>query len=163
MWDEEGLLFDPGEGTQRQMLFAGVTASRITRICITHFHGDHCLGVPGVLARMSLDRVPHAVDVCYPAQDHEVFTRLRHAALYRDAVGLRERPAETPGPVLRAAAFGVEARPLSHTVPAVGYLLVEADVRRMLPDRLAAVGVVGPDIGRPQREGRLVTAWMTWP
>jgi ribonuclease Z len=43
LWDDEGLLFDPGEGTQRQMLFAGVTASRITRICITHFHGDHCL------------------------------------------------------------------------------------------------------------------------
>ena len=52
LWDDEGLLFDPGEGTQRQMLFAGVTASRITRICITHFHGDHCLGLPGVLARI---------------------------------------------------------------------------------------------------------------
>src|SRR5580693_1177457 len=36
-WDAEGLLFDPGEGTQRQMLFAGVTASQITRICVTHF------------------------------------------------------------------------------------------------------------------------------
>ena len=55
-WDDEGLLFDPGEGTQRQMLFAGVTASQITRICVTHLHGDHCLGLPGVLARMSLDR-----------------------------------------------------------------------------------------------------------
>jgi ribonuclease BN (tRNA processing enzyme) len=67
-WDDEGLLFDPGEGTQRQMLFAGVTASQITRICITHFHGDHCLGLPGVLQRMSLDRVPHVVEVCYPAE-----------------------------------------------------------------------------------------------
>src|SRR5437762_1461893 len=79
-WDDEGLLFDPGEGTQRQMLFAGVTASQITRICITHFHGDHCLGLPGVLARMSLDRVPHPVEVCYPAGSREVFGRLRHAA-----------------------------------------------------------------------------------
>jgi ribonuclease Z len=157
LWDDEGLLFDPGEGTQRQMLFAGVTASRITRICITHFHGDHCLGLPGVLARMSLDRVPHAVDACYPAQNQEVFARLRHAALFRDAVDLREQPAEAAGPVLRAAAFHVEARPLSHTIPALGYRLVEADGRRMLPDRLAAFGITGPDIGRLQREGRLVT------
>jgi ribonuclease Z len=157
LWDDEGLLFDPGEGTQRQMLFAGVTASRITRICITHFHGDHCLGLPGVLARMSLDRVAHAVDACYPAQNQEVFTRLRHAALFRDVVDLRERPAETAGTVLRAAAFHVEARPLSHTVPAIGYRLVEADGRRMLPDRLAAFGITGPDIGRLQREGSLLT------
>jgi len=48
-WDGDGLLFDPGEGTQRQMLLAGVSASQITRICLTHLHGDHCLGVPGVL------------------------------------------------------------------------------------------------------------------
>jgi ribonuclease Z len=90
-WDDEGLLFDPGEGTQRQMLFAGVTASQITRICITHFHGDHCLGLPGVLARMSLDRVPHPVEVCYPAGSREVFGRLRHASLFRDVLDLRER------------------------------------------------------------------------
>jgi ribonuclease Z len=156
LWDDEGLLFDPGEGTQRQMLFAGVTASRITRICITHFHGDHCLGLPGVLARMSLDRVSHAVDACYPAQNREVFTRLRHAALFRDAVDVRERPAGADEVVLRAAAFRVEAQPLSHSIPAVGYRLVEADGRRMLPDKLAAAGITGPDIGRLQREGRLV-------
>ena len=65
-WDGQGLLFDPGEGTQRQMLFAGVTASQVTRVLITHFYGDHCLGLPGVLQRMSLDRVAHPVRVYYP-------------------------------------------------------------------------------------------------
>jgi hypothetical protein len=97
-WDGEGLLFDPGEGTQRQMLFAGVTASQVTRICITHFHGDHCLGLPGVLQRMSLDRVPHAVEVCYPAESREVFGRLRQASLFRDRLQLRERPVEPVDP-----------------------------------------------------------------
>src|SRR6202046_4712396 len=157
LWDDEGLLFDPGEGTQRQMLFAGVTAHRITRICVTHFHGDHCLGLPGVLQRMSLDRVPHAVDVCYPAQHQEVFARLRQAALFHDVLELRERPVEAGGTVLEAAAFRVEAQPLSHSVAAVGYRLVEADGRRMLLDKLAAFGITGPDIGRLQRDGRLVS------
>src|SRR5213082_4268810 len=85
-WDDEGLLFDPGEGTQRQMIFAGVTVSQITRICITHFHGDHCLGLPGVLQRMSLDRVPHVVEAFFPAESAEVFGRLRRAALFRDVL-----------------------------------------------------------------------------
>ena len=157
-WDGEGLLFDPGEGTQRQMLFAGVTATQITSICITHFHGDHCLGLPGVLQRMSLDRVGHQVDACYPADGQDVFTRLRHAALFHDVVNLAERPVSTGGVVLEAKAFHVEARPLSHSVPAVGFRLVEADGRRMLPAKLATFGIAGPDVGRLQRAGRLATS-----
>jgi ribonuclease Z len=51
----------------------------------------------------------------------------------------------------------VQARPLSHSVPAIGYRLVEPDGRRMLPDKLNAFGIIGPDIGRLQREGRMVT------
>jgi ribonuclease Z len=160
-WDTEGLLFDPGEGTQRQMLFAGVTASQITRICITHFHGDHCLGLPGVLQRMSLDRVPHIVDAYYPGQNQAVFDRLRHAALFRDVLNLRERPigqAGTPDSATTVAstpAFRLEARPLSHSAPTFGYRLEEPDGRRMLPDRLAELGIAGPDIGRLQQEGSL--------
>ncbi len=158
-WDGEGLVFDPGEGTQRQMLFAGVTASQITSICITHFHGDHCLGLPGVLQRMSLDQVPHPVDVCYPAESQEVFGRLRHASLFRDRLQLRERPVgqdgRVTGPMAGGASFRLEARALSHSVPTFGYRLVESDGRRMLPEKLAAFGVTGPDIGRLQREGRL--------
>ena len=164
-WDGEGLVFDPGEGTQRQMLFAGVTASQITSICITHFHGDHCLGLPGVLQRMSLDQVPHAVEVCYPAESQEVFGRLRHASLFRDRLQLRERPVDQDGPVASTDAgrtsLRLEARALSHSVPTFGYRLVEPDGRRMLPEKLAAFGVTGPDIGRLQREGRLATGGRT--
>jgi ribonuclease Z len=155
-WDDEGLLFDPGEGTQRQMLFAGVTASQITRICITHFHGDHCLGLPGVLQRIALDRVQHVVEVCFPAENREVYGRLRHAALFRDVLNVTERPVDGSGPVAVASSFRLEARSLSHGVPTVGYRLVEPDGRRMLADELAARGITGPDIGRLQHEGRLV-------
>jgi ribonuclease Z len=157
-WDAEGLLFDPGEGTQRQMLFAGVTATQVNRICITHFHGDHCLGLPGVLQRMSLDRVPHVVEACYPAEGRDIFWRLRHAALFRDVLNLRERPVTGEGTVAEEPAFRLEARRLSHSVPTVGYRLAEPDGRRMLPDRLAARGITGPEVGRLQREGRLVVA-----
>ena len=73
-WDGEGLLFDPGEGTQRQMTHAGVASSAITRICLTHFHGDHCLGLPGVVQRLSLDRVPHPVHAHHPASGQVYFS-----------------------------------------------------------------------------------------
>jgi ribonuclease Z len=167
-WDGEGLLFDPGEGTQRQMLFAGVTASQVTRVCLTHFHGDHCLGLPGVLQRMALDRVAHPVKAYYPGLNAEMFGRLRHASLFHDTLTLLEHPVNDDGVVADgvhgavgaagvsgagASGFLLEARALSHLVPAVGYRLVEPDGRRMLPDKLAARGVAGPDVGRLQRSG----------
>ena len=155
-WDDEGLLFDPGEGTQRQMLFAGVTAHQVTRICVTHFHGDHCLGLPGVLQRMALDRVTATVEVAYPASGADLFARIRTMSLFHDTLSLRERPVPEAGAVLAdGPAFRLEARPLSHRVPAVGYRLTEPDGRRMLPAELAARGISGPDIGRLQREGSL--------
>src|SRR5436853_6054759 len=74
-WDGEGILFDPGEGTQRQLMYAGVAGTDITRLCVTHFHGDHCLGVPGVVQRLSLDRAPHPVYAHYPASGQDYFAR----------------------------------------------------------------------------------------
>ena len=158
-WDGEGLVFDPGEGTQRQMLFAHVTASEITRIFITHFHGDHSLGVPGVLQRLALDRVSGEVSVYYPAErGPEIFDRLRHASLYRDRLRLAEHPIAEDGEIVASAGFRVHARALSHSVPTFGYQLIEPDGRRMLPEQLGRLGVTGPDIGRLQRDGDLVTA-----
>jgi ribonuclease Z len=55
-WDEIGVLFDPGEGTQRQMAHAGLAASQITHVCITHFQGDHCLGFAALCQAGSLAR-----------------------------------------------------------------------------------------------------------
>ena len=54
-WEGTGILFDPGEGAQRQMTLAGVPAGVVGAICISHFHGDHCLGLPGIVQRLSLE------------------------------------------------------------------------------------------------------------
>jgi ribonuclease Z len=158
-WDAEGLLFDPGEGTQRQLLLAGVASSAITRICVTHFHGDHCLGLPGVLQRLSLDRVGHPVDVCYPASGQEFYDRLRRCALYNDTVEVRPHPVHQQGVVDPGPEpFTLVAGRLDHRADTFGWRVVEPDGRRMLPDRLEEAGIAGPDVGRLQREGALVTA-----
>ncbi|MBU3061673.1 ribonuclease Z [Nocardia sp. NEAU-G5] len=159
-WDSEGVLFDPGEGTQRQMSFAGVAANSVTRICLTHFHGDHCLGLPGVLARLNLDQVAHPVDVCFPESGREFYLRLRDVVPWFP--GLREGPVAAPGPIpLPGMPFELEAVRLDHRIDTFGYRIVEPDGRRMLPRRLAEFGIAGPDIGRLQREGALVAGGRT--
>ncbi|GCD45883.1 MULTISPECIES: ribonuclease Z [Streptomyces] len=154
-WDGEGIMFDPGEGTQRQMLRAGVAAHDLHRLCVTHFHGDHSLGLAGVIQRINLDRVPHPVTAHYPASGQRFFDRLRYATAYRETVRLGEEPVAADGVLARTPSYVLEARRLSHPVESFGYRLVEPDGRRMLPERLAAHGIAGPDVGRLQREGEL--------
>ena len=154
-WDDEGLLFDPGEGTQRQMTLAGATASSITRILITHFHGDHCLGLPGVVQRLSLDRVPHPVRLYFPASEREHLDHLLAASIAKRSASLVLQPA-VAGTVDPGPPFTLVAGALDHGPPTLGWRLEEPDGRRMLPDRLAALGVAGEAIGRLQREGSIV-------
>ncbi|WP_327306805.1 ribonuclease Z [Streptomyces sp. NBC_01298] len=154
-WDGEGILFDPGEGTQRQMLRAGVAAHDINRICVTHFHGDHSLGLAGVIQRINLDRVPHPVTAHYPASGQKFFDRLRYATAYHETVRLAEEPVAEDGVLARGDAYTLDAVRLSHPVESFGYRLTEPDGRRMRPELLALHGIKGPDVGLIQREGSL--------
>lgn len=154
-WDGEGILFDPGEGTQRQMLRAGVAAHDINRICVTHFHGDHSLGLAGVIQRINLDRVPHPVTAHYPASGQRFFDRLRYATAYRETVRLAQEPVAGDGVLARGEAYTLDAVRLSHPVESFGYRITEPDGRRIRPELLAHHGIKGPDVGRIQREGSL--------
>jgi ribonuclease Z len=150
-WDRDGYLFDPGEGTQRQMLLAGIPASAVTRICLTHLHGDHCLGLPGVLQRISLDQVAHPVHLHYPASGARFVQRLRYASSYLERGEIVEHAHAEPGEV----APGLSVARLEHPVEAFGYRLSEPDGVRMLPDELARHGITGPRVREIQARGVL--------
>jgi ribonuclease Z len=165
-FDELGVLFDPGEGTQRQMLLAGLSATQITHVCVTHFHGDHCLGLAGIVQRLSLDRVDHPVEVVYPASGQVFFERLRHASAFYEVATLVPRPVTVrPGEtdtVCRSGKATILACALEHGIDCQGYRLQEDDGVRMLPEKLAEAGVTGPAVrqlmldGQIQVGGRLV-------
>ena len=156
-WDDEGFLFDPGEGTQRQMTFGDLPARAIHRIFITHFHGDHCLGLAGIIQRLSLDRCDHPVTVHYPASGEQYFQRLRHASIYHPCVELVPAPVTVPdeGTVLIGStdAYTLHAHRLDHPVPTVGYRVEERPGRRFVPERLRALGLAGPLIGELSARG----------
>src|SRR5690606_33940981 len=81
--------------------------------------------------------------------------RLRHASVFHDTALIV--PAPVAGDtVVATGPFGtLTTRRLDHLIETYGYRLVEPDGRRMLPDRLAAYGISGPDVGRLIREGRI--------
>lgn len=154
-WDKEGVLFDPGEGTLRQMIYAGVSASMITKICITHFHGDHCLGLAGVVQRISLDQVRHPVKIYYPASGEEYLQRLLNASIYYRQATFEPCPIAESGVVASEAMCQVEARRLEHVVDCFGYRIGEADSYTVAAEQLAGLGLVGREIGELKRRGEL--------
>lgn len=146
-WDGEAILFDPGEGIQRQFTLADVSAASVTRICVTHFHGDHCLGLPGMIMRIARDQGASPVPIHYPASGEEYFQRLRFASAGQEHVAVDARPVRTPGVVADGDGFTLRCARLDHRIDSLGWRLDEPDGRRMLPDRLAAFGIEGRAVG----------------
>jgi ribonuclease Z len=155
-WDGFGILFDPGEGTQRQMVIAGVPSSAVDLICITHLHGDHCLGLPGMLARMSLDGRAGDIEILFPRPSDLEMTRLLNTAVGRRRVnpvprGWRESEVRPPPP------FRVSARWLDHSLPTLGWRLEEQAGRTMDRGALEQAGIHGPAVGELIEQGSLTT------
>lgn len=155
-WDGAGFLFDPGEGTQRQFIFANVPVTAVNKIFISHFHGDHSLGLAGLVQRLSLDRCPHPVEVYFPASGKQYFERLTRASIYRKEVEIVPKPIEGDGGiVLEDATYTIEAVPLEHSVDTYGYRIKERDGRRFMKEKLDELGIRGPLVGELERAGEV--------
>lgn len=145
-WNNEGLLFDPGEGTQRQFIFANISPTVVSRIFISHFHGDHCLGLGSMLMRLNLDKVSHPIHCYYPASGKKYFDRLRFGTIYHETIQVIEHPVHKEGIVEDFGNFRIEARKLNHLVDTLGWRITEPDTVKFIPDRIKHFGLRGPII-----------------
>ncbi|MBA2728995.1 MAG: ribonuclease Z [Parachlamydiaceae bacterium] len=155
-WNDEGLLFDPGEGTQRQFIFANVAPPVVSRIFISHFHGDHCLGLGSMLMRLNLDKVTHQIHCYYPASGKKYFDRLRYGTIYHETISVVEHPVSAEGLVHDDGRFRIEATFLEHGVDNIGWRITEPDTRKFNREKLNALGVFGPAVRELQQHGFIV-------
>lgn len=156
-WNDEGILIDPGEGTQRQFIFAEVAPPVVTRILISHFHGDHCLGVGSMLMRLNLDKVKHPIHCYYPASGKKYFDALRYGCIYRENIKVVEHPVKKEGLVEDDGKFRIEAAFLQHGVENIGWRITEPDTIKFDREALKRFGIDGPNVRKLEKEGRLHT------
>jgi ribonuclease Z len=145
------LLFDCGEGTQRQLL-RSVGLLDVDSVFVTHFHADHWLGLPGMLKSFALRERSEALSVYGPPGLAELMATMRavYGRLPYQLEIVELQPAET----VQRDGYLVAAIPVRHKgAPAFGYALVEDARPGHLDPRLAEqLGVTpGPDFGRLQR------------
>lgn len=152
-WNGEGFLFDPGEGTQRQFIFANISPTVVTRIFISHFHGDHCLGLGSMLMRLNLDKIEHPIHCYYPASGKVYFDRLRFGTIYHNHVEVIEHPIKEEGVIHEDKNFSIKAYYLDHGVDNIGYKIQEQDRIKFEKDKLAYYGIYGKKVRELEEKG----------
>lgn len=144
------ILFDCGEGTQRQLV-SSVGLAELTEVFITHFHADHWLGLPGLLKTFDLRARERPLAIHGPAGVRELITlALRVAGRVRFQLELIEL---APGDVLERDGYRIAPVPVQHRAPAFGYVLYEDERPGMFdPGAARRLGIEpGPEFGRLQR------------
>jgi ribonuclease Z len=145
------LLFDCGEGTQRQLI-RSVGLADLDSVFITHFHADHWLGLPGMLKSFALRDREQPLSVYGPPGLRELMgqTRFVYGRLPYELSVIELAPAQT----VEREGYRIAAIPVRHgDRPAFGYAIFE-DTRpgHLDPELAASLGVTpGPDFGRLQR------------
>lgn len=150
-------LFDCGEATQHQILHTSIKPSRVENIFITHLHGDHLYGLPGLLASRSFQGGESKVTVYGPpGLKNYIETSLSVSGTYLryplDIVEINE------GVLFEDDQFIVEARMLEHGIPSYGFRIVEKDrPGTLLVDKLQEAGIKPGPIYKKIKEGESVT------
>ncbi|MEA1987462.1 MAG: ribonuclease Z [Candidatus Marinimicrobia bacterium] len=155
-WLDEGFLFDPGEGTQRQFSFARVSPAKITRIFLSHFHGDHCLGLPGIIYRLNLMQVQNPIHLYYPASGETNIHNLLNGAQSHLRIDLEFHPVESNGLVYETDKYKVEAFELNHGVDTFGYRISEFPRMNFDMDKLEKLKLRGRILGELEKNGEIM-------
>ncbi|MDZ7338067.1 MAG: ribonuclease Z [candidate division KSB1 bacterium] len=144
-------LFDCGEGTQFQLMRAGLSPSKIRCVCISHLHGDHLFGLPGLLASLSLASRTAPLRVLGPAGLVEYLhaTQRLTGSVPSFPLEVNEVPQDSEEWVLRIPQAIIRARWLDHTVSCLGFRFAEDDLPGKFDAEAAARLGVPPG---PQRQ-----------
>ena len=149
----EILMFDCGEGTQRQMIRTGIGFNRKMKVFITHMHGDHVLGLPGMIQTMSFFGRERTLQIYGPAGIKAFIEAVISTVRFWLSFPIEIHEVSLEGPICREEKYEVHAVWAVHSTPSLAYALIEKPrPGRFHPERATALGVPrGPLWGMLQR------------
>ena len=144
----ETFLFDCGEATQRQLIFAKVSPMKISKIFLSHYHGDHILGLPGLIQSMNFRGREKKLTIYGPKGLYDLRDALFNLGYSKIEFPIEfiEIDSET---VESTDEYIIKSQHVNHNVPSLAYSIEELKKPRFLREKAIELGVpVGPDFGR---------------
>ncbi len=152
----EGILFDCGEGTQRQMRLAGIKPAKVTKICLSHWHGDHIFGLPGLLSTIGVNKPERRILIFGPQGSRKYLEHLFQSFSGKEIADYLVQEVSTEI-VFENEDYVLEAHLLKHSVPCVGFSFINKDLLKIDLAKAKKAGLdEGPLLGRIQ-QGKDVT------
>lgn len=150
-YKNENILVDCGEGTQRQFRFAGLSPAKVTKILITHWHGDHVLGLLGFLSNM--DKLGHVnyIEIYGPKGSKNFFNHMMKSISHNITMKIKVIEI-SKRKFFETNDFYLEALSLGHYPECLGYNFVEKDRYKINMGYLKKKGVKpGPKLKKLQK------------
>lgn len=155
-YNTEGILFDCGEGTQRQIKLAGIPLTKITRVLITHWHGDHTLGLAGLVQSLGASEYNKTLVIYGPKGTGERMNHMFKAFVFDRRTKLEIKEI-TDGIFFENDEFALEALRLKHGIPIYGYSFIEKDRRKIDLKKVEKLGIPrGPLLGKLQDGNQII-------
>ncbi len=147
----EIILFDCGEGTQLQMSKAKISPMKINKIFITHFHGDHILGLPGIIQSMAFRGRKNPLHIFGPKGLVEMVNIIRNFGYFSLTFEIYMHEIHE-GIILEEENYRISCSKMNHTVLNFAYSLYEKRRPKFIREKAIALGVnPGPDFGKLQQ------------
>ncbi len=153
-YKNDGILVDCGEGTQRQFKVTGLPLTKVTKILISHWHGDHVLGLPGLVQTLRSSTTEHRLQVFGPKGTKEQFEHMEKAFyMENDGAGLTLEVNDVEKEVVfENDDFYIKSVKLHHSVPCLGYAIIEKDKVHININAAKKLGLPeGPMLGQLQQ------------
>jgi len=155
-YKNQGILVDCGEGIQRQIKQAGLKLTVITKVLISHWHGDHVLGLPGLISSLGANEYSGVLEIYGPKGTKERLNKLFSALAFDNRVEMNIYEIK-PGRIFENRNFELWAYKLDHKIETLGYSFIEKDIRKILMSKAKKLGIKeGPLVGKLQRGESIV-------
>lgn len=154
-YGSEGILFDCGEGTQRQLTIAGIKPTKINKVLITHWHGDHVLGLPGLIQTLGLLGYNKTLRIYGPIETKEKIKAIFQACEFEQRIKIEVEEVKE-GVFYDGKNYSLEAYEITHGIRTIGYRFIEKNRRRINVPAVKKLGIPeGPLLGKLQ-EGKII-------